>query len=94
MQRRGEAMKSITIRNVPEETHRRLRIRAAKNGRSLEAELRALLGAIARVNPEPGRPEAARKPAPAEISLTSSDLAIGAGEARQKVRRILEREAR
>ncbi len=36
-------MPSITIRNVPEEIHRRLRIRAARHGRSMEAELRHVL---------------------------------------------------
>lgn len=86
-------MKSITIRNVPEETHRRLRIRAAKNGRSLEAELRALLGAIARVNPDGNRPEKPRDQAASRLDLTDRDIAIDAGEARRKVREILEREA-
>ena len=41
-------MSSITIRNLPEETHRALRIRAAKAGRSTEAEVRAILENIAR----------------------------------------------
>ena len=33
------------IRNLPEEVHRRLRVRAAKAGRSLETEARAILTA-------------------------------------------------
>ncbi|WP_207764698.1 FitA-like ribbon-helix-helix domain-containing protein [Hyphococcus luteus] len=91
-------MKAITIRNVPEETHRRLRIRAAQNGRSLEAELRALLGAIARVNAGPPRPETQRQETPRKaggdhLHLTGKDLAIDAAQARRKVQRILEREA-
>ncbi len=86
-------MKSITIRNVPAETHRRLRIRAARNGRSLEGELRALLGAIAQVNAEPSRPEARARPAGDAINLTNRDVAIDVASARQKVRQILEREA-
>jgi len=36
-------MKSITIRNVPDPIHRALRVRAAENGRSMEAELRVIL---------------------------------------------------
>lgn len=36
-------MASITVRNLPDETHRALRIRAAQNGRSTEAEVRSIL---------------------------------------------------
>ncbi|HEY9681519.1 MAG TPA: plasmid stability protein [Candidatus Melainabacteria bacterium] len=36
-------MASITVRNLPEETHRALRVRAAQNGRSTEAEVREIL---------------------------------------------------
>ncbi len=36
-------MPVLTIRNVPEETKKRLRIRAAEHGRSMEAEVRAIL---------------------------------------------------
>ncbi len=36
-------MPVLTIRNVPEDTKKRLRIRAAEHGRSMEAELRAIL---------------------------------------------------
>ncbi|MBM7122518.1 FitA-like ribbon-helix-helix domain-containing protein [Dyella kyungheensis] len=36
-------MASVTIRNLPEETHRALRVRAATHGRSTEAEIRAIL---------------------------------------------------
>jgi antitoxin FitA len=36
-------MASLTIRNLPEETHRALRIRAARHGRSTEAEVRSIL---------------------------------------------------
>lgn len=41
-------MSSITVRNLPEETHRALRVRAALAGRSTEAEVRAILESIAR----------------------------------------------
>ena len=36
-------MASIVVRNLPEEVHRALRVRAAKNGRSTEAEVREIL---------------------------------------------------
>ena len=36
-------MATLTIRNVPAELRERLRIRAARHGRSMEAEVRALL---------------------------------------------------
>ena len=36
-------MPSITIRNVTEEVHRALRVRAATHGRSAEAEIRIIL---------------------------------------------------
>lgn len=41
-------MASITVRNLPEETHRALRVRAAQNGRSTEAEVRDILEAAVR----------------------------------------------
>ena len=31
-------MRAVTIRNVPEEVHRAIRVRAAQNGRTLQAE--------------------------------------------------------
>lgn len=36
-------MPVVTIRNLPEETHRALKLRAAQHGRSTEAEIRAIL---------------------------------------------------
>lgn len=36
-------MPSITVRNVPDEVHRAIRIRAALHGRSAEAEIRNIL---------------------------------------------------
>lgn len=41
-------MSFITVRNIPEEAHRALRVRAAMAGRSTEAEVRAILESIAR----------------------------------------------
>jgi antitoxin FitA len=37
------SMPAVTIRNLPEETHRALRVRAAMHGHSTEAEIRAIL---------------------------------------------------
>jgi plasmid stability protein len=36
-------MASVTVRNLPDETHRALRVLAATHGRSTEAEIRAIL---------------------------------------------------
>ncbi len=36
-------MATLTVRNVPGEVHRALRVRAALRGRSIEAEARAIL---------------------------------------------------
>ena len=36
-------MASVTVRNLPEEIHRALRVRAAQHGVSTEAEIRAIL---------------------------------------------------
>jgi len=38
-----ESVASITVRNLPEEVHKRLRQRAARAGRSMEAEIREIL---------------------------------------------------
>ena len=36
-------MAAVTVRNLSEETHRALKVRAAQNGRSTEAEIRRIL---------------------------------------------------
>ncbi|QOT74528.1 Arc family DNA-binding protein (plasmid) [Sphingobium fuliginis] len=36
-------MASVTVRNIPDEVHRALRVRAAQHGRSTEAEIRIIL---------------------------------------------------
>ncbi len=41
-------MPSVTVRNLPDEVHRAIRVRAAQHGRSIEAELRAILDAAVR----------------------------------------------
>jgi plasmid stability protein len=47
-------MATLTIRGIDDQTRERLRVRAAQNGRSMEAELRAILA------------EALPKPTPSE----------------------------
>lgn len=39
-------MAILTVRNLPDEVHRALRVRAARHGRSMEAEAREILEAI------------------------------------------------
>ena len=36
-------MSVVTVRNLPEETHRALKLRAVQHGRSTEAEIREIL---------------------------------------------------
>jgi plasmid stability protein len=43
-------MPSVTVRQISEETHRALKLRAARHGRSTEAEIRRILDAA--VKPE------------------------------------------
>ena len=41
-------MSAVTIRNLPEATHRALKARAAKHGHSTEAEIRSILESAVR----------------------------------------------
>jgi plasmid stability protein len=43
-------MATLTVRNLPDNVHRALRVRAAQHGRSTEAEVRDILEAV--VKPE------------------------------------------
>jgi len=45
-------MPTVTVRNLPDEVHRALRVRAAHHGRSTEAEIRDILDTTVR---PPGR---------------------------------------
>jgi plasmid stability protein len=44
----GAIMAAVTIRNLSEEAHRALKVRAAQHNRSTEAEMRAILEAAVR----------------------------------------------
>ena len=43
-------MAMLTVRNIPDEVHRALRVQAALHGRSMEAEVREILASV--VSPE------------------------------------------
>jgi antitoxin FitA len=43
-------MPAVNVRNISAETHRALKTRAARNGRSTEAEIRAILDEAVRPN--------------------------------------------
>jgi plasmid stability protein len=47
-------MPAVTVRNISEETHRALKLRAARNGRSTEAEIRRILEDAASTNSAAG----------------------------------------
>ena len=50
-------MATLNIRNLPGEVHRRLRVRAAEHGRSMEAEARAILAAAVAAEEAVGKPK-------------------------------------
>lgn len=53
-------MASLTIRNIGDDLKRKLRVQAARNGRSMEEEARRLLAAnVTDEAPAPPRPETA-----------------------------------
>ncbi|WP_372426482.1 FitA-like ribbon-helix-helix domain-containing protein [Salinarimonas chemoclinalis] len=66
-------MAAVTIRNLSDETHRALKVRAARHNRSTEAEMRAILEAAV-------RPEVrlllgtALSDASREMGLTNADV--------------------
>jgi plasmid stability protein len=43
-------MAMLTVRDIPDEVHRALRVRAARHGRSMEAEVREILASA--INPQ------------------------------------------
>lgn len=68
-------MRAVTIRNVPEEVHRAIRVRAAQNGRTLQAEMREILTTA--VAPE-GRVKLGDLLADIgrKVNLTEEDMAV------------------
>jgi plasmid stability protein len=67
-------MATLTVRNLPEEVHRALRVRAAMHGRSTEAEVRYILEATVRP-PDRLRMGTALAELGRRAGLTSGDLA-------------------
>src|SRR5258708_7561555 len=92
-------MGSLTVRNVPEAVKQRLRLRAARNGRSMEEEIRHLLAGGAAPAPDIDRTpaQAAATPPPASLADRRVLLIIGGGIAAYKaldlIRRLRERGA-
>ncbi|MGC8501083.1 MAG: FitA-like ribbon-helix-helix domain-containing protein [Leptospirillia bacterium] len=68
-------MARLTVRNLPDDIHRALRVRAAQHGQSTEAEVREILAdavkAETRVRPGDALAELGRK-----IGLASDDLEL------------------
>lgn len=68
-------MAILTVRNVPDDVHRALRVRAAQHGRSTEAEVREILAAAvkpaSRVRVGEALATIGRK-----IGLTNEDFAV------------------
>ncbi|MDO4681644.1 MAG: plasmid stabilization protein [Lautropia sp.] len=68
-------MAVLTVRNVPDDVHRALRVQAARHGRSTEAEVREILAAA--VKPEKRiRVGDALSDIGRKIGLTNEDLAV------------------
>ena len=68
-------MAILTVRNVPDDVHRALRVRAAQHGRSTEAEVREILAAV--VKPEKRvRVGGALAAIGRKIGLTNEDFAV------------------
>jgi len=68
-------MAILTVRNVPDDVHRALRMRAAQHGRSTEAEVREILAAA--VKPEKRvRVGEALAAIGRKIGLTNEDFAV------------------
>lgn len=68
-------MAILTVRNVPDEVHRALRVRAAQHGRSTEAEVREILTAA--VKPEKrARVGDALAAIGRKVGLTDDDFAV------------------
>jgi plasmid stability protein len=71
----GASMAMLTVRNLPDEVHRALRVRAARNGRSTEAEVREIL-ASAVIPATRLRMGEAISAISREFGLTNEDLEI------------------
>jgi phosphopantothenoylcysteine decarboxylase/phosphopantothenate--cysteine ligase len=89
-------MASLTVRQLDETLKRQLRLRAARNGRSVEDEVRTILRGAAESEPAAETPApVARRAAPVETATRRVLLIIGGGIAAYKsldlIRRLKER---
>src|SRR6201996_4396008 len=73
-------MASLTIRKLDDAIRDQLRLRAARHGRSVEEEVRVILGELIEEHPQPNG--ASNVPSPAEPPARTPRMAGGAGEAR------------
>lgn len=67
-------MATVTVRNLPDDVHRAVRLRAAQNGRSTEAEIRFILEAAVK-SPERVRLGTVMAAASRRLGLTNEDVA-------------------
>jgi len=67
-------MATVTVRNLPDEVHRALRVRAATHGHSTEAEIRDILESTVRP-PERLRLGTALAKLGRRVGLTDADIA-------------------
>lgn len=75
-------MATVTVRNLPDEVHRALRVRAAMHGRSTEAEIRHILETTVRP-PERLRLGTALAELGRRVGLTDDDI-VAFDEVRDK----------
>ena len=68
-------MAILTVRNLPDEVHRALRVRAAQHGRSTEAEVREILAAVVKPQKRVRMGEALAAMC-RKIGLTNEDFAV------------------
>jgi len=66
-------MATLAVRNLPDDVHRTLRLRAAEHGRSTEGEVRAILAEAVKA-PGPQRLGDALAPLGREVGLSDEDL--------------------
>ncbi|RKT45971.1 FitA-like ribbon-helix-helix domain-containing protein [Thiocapsa rosea] len=68
-------MATLTVRNLPDDVHRALRLRAAEHGRSTEGEVRAILAEAVKT-PEPRRLGDALAALGREVGLTDDEITM------------------
>ena len=76
-------MATLTVRNLPDDVHRALRLRAAEHGRSTEGEVRAILADAVKA-PGPQRIGDALADLGREVGLSDADV-TALEQSRQRV---------